>query len=197
MGIHRQLALVAALLVCASGTAAAQGGSQAAGKVGLTTGFPAGIGIQWHLSDKVAIRPEITFSTSSTETATNSFESEGDSWTISTHISALFYLSTDDRLRTYVSPRFTWSHASSTNQLSSALLNPITGVTTSESTTTGDGYGLAGSFGAQYGLGDRFVVFGELGLSYAHATTKLSTIPTKSTTNGFGTRAAGGIVFYP
>ena len=38
MRIHRQLAFVAGLFVCGSGTAAAQGASQSAGKVGLTMG---------------------------------------------------------------------------------------------------------------------------------------------------------------
>lgn len=197
MRVHIQLAFAAALLVCASGTAAAQGASQGAGKVGLTMGFPAAVGIQWHLSDKVAIRPEISFSSTSSETSSNSFETDGDSWTVGTNISALFYLSTDDKLRTYLSPRFSWSHASSTSALSSALVNPITGVTISESKTTGEGYGFAGSFGAQYGLGDRFVVFGELGLNYAHGTTKSNTTSVKTTSNGWGTRTAVGIVFYP
>jgi outer membrane protein W len=197
MRIHSHLALVAALLVCASGTAAAQGASQGAGKVGLTMGFPAAIGVQWHLGEKVAVRPEISFSTTSSETSSSSFETEGDSRSIGTNIGALFYLSTDDKLRTYVSPRFSWSRGESTSKLASVLVNPITGVTTSELKNTTDSYGFAGSFGAQYGLGDRFVVFGELGLSYAHGTAKSNTTLTKTTSDGFGTRAAVGVVFYP
>lgn len=197
MRIHRELALAAAMLVCASGTAAAQGASQGAGKVGLVMGFPAAVGIQWHLSDKVAIRPELSFSTTSTKTTTSSFDSEGDSWNIGTNISALFYLSTDDKLRTYFSPRFTWSHGSNTSELSSALINPITGVTTSESTTSNNSYGAGGAFGAQYSLGDRFAVFGELGLNYAQSTTTSTTTSTKTTGHGFGTRTAVGIIFYP
>jgi hypothetical protein len=194
MRIQRQLAIAAALLVCASGTAAAQ----EAGKVGLTMGFPAAIGIQWHVSDKVAIRPEISFSATSSEiTSGTGLQSEGDSWTVGTNITALFYLSTDDRLRTYLAPRFTWSHASSTSELSLPINNPITGGTTSESTTTGKAYGFGGSFGAQYGLGDRFVVFGELGLNYAHGTNESSLSTVKSTSNGWGTRAAVGIVYFP
>lgn len=195
MRIQRQLAIAAALLVCVSGTAAAQD----AGKVGLTMGFPAAIGIQWHVSDKVAIRPEFSFSTTSSDitSGTTGLEFEADSWTIGTNIAALFYLSTDDRLRTYVTPRFTWSRVSSTSELTPPIINPITGVSTSESTTTGNAYGFGGSFGAQYGLGDRFVVFGELGLTYGHSTSESNLSRSKTTTNGFGTRAAVGVVFFP
>ena len=197
MRIHRQLAFVAGLFVCGSGTAAAQGASQSAGKVGLTMGYPAGIGIQWHVSNKVAIRPEISFSSSMSETTTPAFETDHDSWTIGTNISALFYLSTDDRLRTYVAPRFGWSRVSSTNELPGPIINPLTGETFSESTTTGDGYTGTGSFGAQYSLGDKFVVFGEFGLNFGHSKTTSNLSAGTSTTNVWGTRTAVGVVFYP
>jgi len=193
MGIHRQLAIAAALLVCAPGTTAAQ----EAGKVGLTMGFPAAVGIQWHVTDKVAIRPEFLFSTSSSELSGNSIATESDGWAFGTNISALFYLSTDDRLRTYVAPRFTWSGTNTTSELSGPVINPLTGETITESESTGNAYSFGGSFGAQYGLGERFIVFGELGLSYAHATTESNLSRFKTTTNGFGTRAAVGVVFFP
>ena len=49
--------LLAAGLVCLTcGTASAQG----AGKTGVTMGYPASIGVIWHASDKVAIRPELS-----------------------------------------------------------------------------------------------------------------------------------------
>jgi hypothetical protein len=63
-------------------------------------------------------------------------------------------------------------------------------------------YTASGSFGAQYGLGDRFHVFGELGLSYGWANNDISsstslgsTTTTTSKSHAFGTRSVGGIAF--
>ena len=190
MRIQRLLAM-AALLVCASGTASAQD----KGKVGFTMGYPGAIGIQWHVSDKVAIRPEFSFSFSSSESDAGTFETEGDSWTFGTNISALFYLSTDDKLRTYFAPRFSWSHASTTSEMTGVNI-PVTVVET-ESKSTGDAYSGAGSFGAQYGLGDRFLVFGEFGVSFGRATSESNQSSRKTTTTAWGTRTAVGIVFFP
>ena len=191
MRIQRYLAIVSLMAVCVSGTASAQD----KGKVGLTMGYPGAIGIQWHVSDKVAIRPEFSFTGSSSELESGSFGSEGDSWTFGTNISALFYLTTDDKLRTYFAPRFTWSHGSSESELTGPLPTPI--IVETESKSSGDAYGFGGSFGAQYGLGDRFLVFGELGFNYGHATSENNRSTTKTTTNAWGTRTAVGIVFFP
>ena len=90
---------------------------------------------------------------------------------LGTGVSVLFYLKEYDRLQTYLTPRFTYYHLSATNQANAP-------VTTPESSTTGNGYGFVGSFGAEYALGDKFAVFGEVGFGYSHATTKpsLSTV---------------------
>ena len=50
-------------LLLACGTARAQD----TGKAGVTLAYPASIGVIWHAGDNVAIRPDFTFSHSSTD----------------------------------------------------------------------------------------------------------------------------------
>ena len=76
-----------------------------------------------------------------------------------------------------MSPRYTYSRSSSTVELPIRLtLTPIA-LSPISSTTVTTSYGASGSFGAQYELGKRFGVFGELGLSYTHSGDR-STSPT-------------------
>ena len=185
MRIRRILALCS-LLVAGLPTLAA---AQEQHKIGITMGYPAAAGVLWHVSPKVAIRPELTFAGSSTETTSSSLAIEGSGWNLGTGVSALFYLRTEERLRTYFSPRFTYSHSSSSSSSS--------GVTTSELEQTTNVVGVSGSFGAQYAVGDRFTVFGELGFSFSHSHSKASQLPTSGSGNGWGLRSGVGIVYYP
>jgi hypothetical protein len=177
--------LTLSLLLAAAGTASAQD----AKKVGITMGYPTSVGVLWHVSDKVAIRPELSFGGGTAETTGSGISVSSDNFTVTTGVSALFYLHTDDKLRTYVTPRFTYSHASTTSDSSS--------ITNFSAEQTGNATGVQGLFGAQYGLGNRFAVFGELGFGFAHTTQKSSSSPTKGTSDSWGTRSAVGIVFYP
>jgi hypothetical protein len=172
--------------------------------VGVTMGYPASFGVLWHASKKVAIRPEISFAGSSSESTTSiagqtlpSINSEGDGWAIGTGVSALFYLRTYEHLRTYFSPRFTYAYTS--NSTSSNLPSATGGTISGKQ--TGKGAAGIGSFGAQYMLGDRFSVFGEVGFGFSHTTSSSSatTATTGSTgsSNSWGTRAGVGVVFYP
>jgi hypothetical protein len=56
-------------------------------------------------------------------------------------------------------------------------------------------FGGSGAFGAQYGLGKRFALFGELGFSYDHQDTDTPT--TKGHSSNWGLRSGVGVVFYP
>lgn len=176
------LALGAVLLV--AGTASAQDK-----KVGLTMGYPSAFGVLWHVSNKVALRPELSLAGGSSKTNGSGFSSESDATTIATGISALFYLNTADNLRTYISPRFTYSHATTEQDLSS--------ITTSNAKTTANNTAGQGSFGAQYYVSNRFAVFGELGVSFGHTENSSNVTTTKGTAWAWGTRSAVGIVFYP
>jgi hypothetical protein len=146
--------------------------------------------VLWKLSDKVAIRPEITFTGGSAESSPGSFELESDNWSLGMSVSGLFYLKKYDRLQTYVTPRFSYQHVSTTSQTTAP-------VTTPETTTTGNSYGFTGSFGGEYALGDKFAVFGEFGFGLSHLTTKSSLSTGKATSSAWGTRSAVGVVFFP
>jgi len=184
MRIRRHLPICLALLALAT-----PAGAQDNGKTGLTMGYPASIGIIWQASDKVAIRPELSFSGGSGKVSGSSFVTDSDSWTVATGVSALFYLHTYDHLRTYFSPRFTYSHISATTNAS--------GFTNSSTTTKGNGTSVAGSFGAQYALGDKFSVFGEVGFGFGHSTTKSGITSAKASGNSWATRTGVGVIFYP
>ena len=191
MRIARILSLAAFTGLAAASTAVAQD----QGKVGITMGYPASIGVLWRVSDKVAIRPELSIAGSSSESTGTSFETESDSWNFATGASVLFYLHKYDQLRTYFSPRISYSRISSTSESS--------GFTTSTSTTTGDSVGGAGLFGAEYSLGRKFAVFGEVGFGFNHTTTQgiSSVLPSttlgKQSGNSWGSRAGVGVIFFP
>lgn len=184
MLIRGSAVLAVAMLLGVAGDASAQDK-----KVGLTMGYPSAFGVLWHVTDKVALRPELSVAGGSSETNLSGFSSNSDTNTIATGISALFYLNTADKLRTYVSPRFTYSHASTQQDLSS--------ITNSSATTTSNNTSGQGAFGAQYYVSNRFAVFGELGAGFGRTESKSSLTPTKNTGWAWGTRSAVGIVFYP
>jgi hypothetical protein len=153
-------------------------------KVGVTMGYPGAIGVQWQVSDAFALRPEITFSrttgdsTGSDLLGANPPVTTEDTNAVGAALSALVYVGRKDALRPYISPRIAYSRSAAS---ASTNTNTIPGPSTSDSTISS--YSAAGSFGAQYALGRRFSVFGELGASYTRTTTlTTSTFTTTSTT---------------
>jgi hypothetical protein len=155
-------------------------------KTGIVIGYPTTVGILWHAGDKVAIRPEFAISGSNSDVGGSSFVTHVSGWGVGVGVSALFYLHTDDHLRTYFVPRFAYTHTSNSTENSS--------VTASKTSVTSHTYGGSGSFGAEYGLGNRFAVFGELGFEVSHHSG-----PNTTSTVGenWGTRGGVGVVFYP
>lgn len=186
MRIRRLLILAAGLFFAVSGTAGAQDGA----KAGVTIGYPASIGLIWHATEKVAIRPAFSFSHNSSDSPNGSVESDGLAFGLD--LGVLFYLKKYDNVRTYVSPRFSYTHTTTTSTSSSptSVLPEIE--TTSNST------GAAGVFGAQYSPSNRFSVYGEVGLAYTHRHTESgpSSLGTFKS-NTFGTTAGVGVIFYP
>lgn len=183
MTVRRSTFFALAVLLAVPGIASAQDK-----KVGLTMGYPSSIAVVWHLSDKVALRPELSLAGGSVETSTSGFSFDTDTNAIGTGISALFYLNTADKLRPYVSPRFTYTHSTTEQDLSS--------ITNSSTKGTSNSTGGQGSFGVQYYVSDRFAAFGELGVGFAHSESTTGLTPTKGTGWTWGTRSAVGIVFY-
>lgn len=184
MLIRRSAVFAAAVLLGVASHASAQDK-----KIGLTMGYPSAFGVLWHVTDKVALRPELSLAGGSTEINASGFSANSDTNTIATGISALFYLNTADKLRTYVSPRFTYSHASTDQDLSA--------ITNSNATNTTNNTSGQGAFGAQYYVSNRFAVFGELGIGFGRTESKSNITPSKNTGWAWGTRSAVGIVFYP
>jgi hypothetical protein len=175
MRIRCSWALIVFVLF-ACGTAAAQD----TGKVGITMGFPASVGVIWHATHKVAVRPDSSFARNTTEGSVST-----TTWTLGMGVSALFYVSASDRVRTYVSPRYSYTRASASSTQGAI------------SDATVNGSGFSGSFGAEFAASSRFGVFGEVGITYARQTTKPGIAGTEFKGTSTGTRAGVGIIFYP
>lgn len=172
---------VCVFAVLATTTATAQD----AGRVGLATGYPASIGILWHVSERTAVRPEISFTTNSSSSQ-SLIDATSDFSSFNTGISVLFFSPLRDNLKLYAAPRFGYSRTSGSTEVT-------------ESTT--DIYSIGGSFGGHYALGRRFALFGEAGVQYSHQvgslkSSALPAIQTKSRADNVGTRTGVGVVIY-
>ena len=153
-------------------------------------GYPTAVAVLWRVADRVSLRPDFTWTSTSNESPSINDPVLGtignpttfDSWQTTVGLSALFYLKRFERLRTYVSPRFAYSRTSNSSAVSNS---PVS--------TNGRGwtYATSGSFGAEYGLGRHFGVFGEIGVNYS--TTTLVTTSVESRTSVV-TIGPGGIV---
>ena len=157
---------------------------------GLAMGYPTAVQMLWRMNDVATLRPEFTWARSSNESpsvndpvlGTIANPTTFDSWQATVGLSALFYVHRVERLRTYVSPRFAYSHSIS----SSGISNTPTG-----SNGRGRTYTTSGSFGAEYPVGRHFGVFGELGVSYMSMTTETTLVETR---NSIVTIGPGGLV---
>jgi hypothetical protein len=147
--------------------------SSAAGQArqfGVTVGYPGSVGVVWQPASHVAVRPSITFRNSGSDAADDVGNFESSS--LSTTISALLYVRASSPLRLYVTPRYSFGRTSSTTTIEVPQLQfPFGTLTTTTFTTkrTTHEHGLAGLIGAEYRLGDRFGVFGEVGVLYTRA----------------------------
>jgi hypothetical protein len=175
-------ALLSLALVVAAGRPS---NAQETGDVGLTMAFPAAVGVIWQTTDRLAIRPDFTFSHQ---------ESSGSALVASSNatgvgVSALFYVRKWDSLRAYLTPRFGYQHVSQN----------LPGASGS---TAQDQYSFAGSFGAEYQLHRRFAVFAETGLIYTHSSTDNTSTTAgapfsfSTTSNSWGTRSGVGAILY-
>lgn len=189
------------VLLSAAGTAFAQNDRT----VGLVMGVPVQLGVLWHASDRVAVRPDVSFSWSASDIADTGaglptgveFNSSSTSSRLSAGVAVLFYLSGDDGLRTYVAPRYAVSRSASSNSLDLPLIagpgDLSYGASIDATQTIHSGGGL---FGASCAVGSRFTVFGEIGLdaTSTKSTSGLSGTRLKSRT--VSTRGGVGVVVY-
>lgn len=185
--------LVVVLAVSAARGAAAQD----AGAVGVVMGYPGALGVVWHVTDGIALRPDVSLTRSTSETTSTGLGgtlttvSTGEGWNTAVGLSALVTLKTVDRLRLYVAPRLAWSYSNSENGSGAAG----TGIAF---TTTTKGLIGSGSFGTQYQLHDRFAIFGELGLQYSglDSTSDFPGSRSSGDSTTIGLRSAVGATFY-
>jgi hypothetical protein len=188
MIIHRFAILLVAALVLLPGSASAQ----EKGKTGIFMGS-SGLGLIWHATERVAIRPEVSFSRATYETPT----SETDANSYSVGVSALFYMAKRDNAAAYFAPRYVYTHSSGEIRYNSLLSLPTLFPTTAEQSASASQ--VSGSFGAQYWLGSRFSVFGEAGLAYGTGESESQSgfgMVAKTDSNAFSTRASVAAAFY-
>ncbi len=186
--------LLVALALCVSAVAVCPAAAQPTRRVGVTMGYPAGIGVLWHVTDGLALRPDVVLTRGTTDTTTSGFggvsttTSQTD-WTVSAGLSALIRLRDIDRLRIYAAPRVAYLRAETSTDGAS-------GLGAIESTT--DGVVASGALGVQYGLGDRVAVYGESGVQYLRQSFEsgFGTSSSKATLTQVGVRSAIGLVVY-
>ena len=166
--------------------------AQDKGDAGLTMGYPGAIGVIYHVTDRFAIRPEITFAISNGKSESPVSTTEGDTATIGVGVSGIFYLKHADKLRTYICPRYAYTHSDSTT--TSSILGPV--FDDGETTTTNDAHAVVGTFGAQYALHERFSIFGEVGAGFTHTRSQSDLGGLSSSSNQFATRTGAGVIFY-
>jgi hypothetical protein len=182
MRLERTIIPTLFAIVCAAATASAQ----EKGDNGITMGFPASVGFAAHVSDRVALRPELNLSFGSTDTNTGFDFVTSKNNLIGAGFSALIYIGAPDKLRTYVSPRYIF------NRSHIEVQSPF-GTNTSN---TSNSHTMVVSFGAQYALHERFSVFGEVGLASTFERRESGQTPVRADTTTVSTRTGAGIVFY-
>jgi hypothetical protein len=191
------------VLVCGLmlGALAGPAAAQEAGDIGVTMGYPGAAGVVWHLTNRFALRPDVSLATSTSESVATgtgllggvalSSTNSSHGWGATVGLSGLVTVRTIDRLRLYLVPRVAYSHSTSDNK--TGLAGSL-----AEFTATTKGIIASGSFGTQYSLHDRFAIFGELGLQYSALTTTSDFPGSKNETEltSLGLRSAVGMTFY-
>ena len=174
-----------AVMMC--GTARAQ----EPGKIGITMGYPASVGVIWDATKAIAIRPVITYAGASSDGG--GLTSQSSNWTVGVNLSALLYVKKYDNVRTYVSPSYRYSHARTSITPSTTIQGGVSSLDTSLNSNGG-----SGTFGAEYAPGSRVRIYGEVGFVFAHMTTSSSSAGALNISgNSWGTTAGVGFVFYP
>ena len=195
--MRTSITIVAAALLMIFSSARVR--AQERGDVGITMGYPAAVGVLFHVSDSLAIRPEVSFSTTTTDiTLTTS-----SSTLYGVGVSALIYVKRWDALGAYVVPRYSYQHGSSTSTIDLNLpVNLPIALPDVSTTSTTDQHSIGGAFGAQYRLHEHFSVFGETGAAFTIMKTSTSlSIPLPDTRanptgHSFALRSSAGVIFY-
>ena len=181
----------AVLLFCCIAVLPATARAQERGQAGVVMGYPTTFAFIWHASDRLAIRPEVSFVHTSSESENSILgdvfrSSSNDSWNATVGASALWYFRGADRVRPYFSPRVAFAHNSSDSS------------TNDEDPQTSNTLSASGSFGAQYTPVRKLAVYGELGYGFSRGWSEFrSQIATSKNTGwAWSPRGAVGVIFY-
>ena len=160
--------------------------AQDQGDVGISMGYPASVGVVFHLTDSVALRPEISFTRISSDSDSAFGDLSNSNYTYEIGISGLLYVGRWDKLRAYVTPGYAYRRTGGSNNVDFPQIG----------STTVSGHTFQGSFGAQYSLHEKFSVFGEAGLRYFTQQTRSTFSNGGTDFRSFGSRGAVGVIFY-
>jgi hypothetical protein len=197
----RMAVLVCLLLAASSARVFAQDDPT----IGLVVAYPSTVGVLWQVSDRVAVRPDIAWSWTKTESSVTintgippqrvTLETSSKGHSASYGASALFTLRQDDALRVYVGGRAAYLRAVATVTNPSFSSQGGVSSTTSKNRNTGSAW--AGFLGGQYRLHRRFTAFGEAGISYQTFDTTAGVEPqTRGSQDTIGVRSGVGIVLF-
>jgi hypothetical protein len=183
--MNRTFAVITCATLLLAGTAAH---AQDKPRRATTLGYPAAIGFIWRATDRVAIRPEIAATHSSTESTTSGItvsttKSTSASWTVG--ISGLFFFSEREHVGLYFSPR--WTYGRLTSDGNGFGLDPVSKT-----------MAVTGSLGAECSINTRFSIFGEVGFGYSSLSTKSSGSSFFAEVKGWtvGIRTGAGVALY-
>lgn len=166
--------------------------AQERGQVGITMGYPAAAGFVWHITDRIAVRPDITFTqtTSKVDASLPNVSTSRTTRALGIGGSLLWYFgAADANVRPYVSPRVAYTRLSSDDEDEDDGfdVDEIPGTLT-----------VSGSFGVQYTPVRRFGLYGEVGVSRARSERTMSfpSITATVSTTTWSTRGAVGVILY-
>jgi hypothetical protein len=161
--------------------------AQEAGKMGIMLSTPATVGLFFQVTERVAVRPEFGFSTTSSDNNVVTGSTTLSNYTITPGVSVNYYIGKFEALRTYVSGRYAFQRNKST-------VTPPPPATPNESWTNSQL--LSGALGADYLIHGRFSVFAELGLALTHSSSHAPAVTVVPTSNSWGLRSVVGGVLY-
>ena len=189
--------------------------AQDTARVGVTMGYPTSLGLIWHVSNRVAVRPAVSFAHSTSETEqilggvlgpiiSGNSRTELHTSTIGVDLAALVYVGTWDNIRAYISPAYTFSHTSSEfeSAVGPLLGSPLVTLPVATSIKQSlDGHGFRGTVGVQFTPHRRFAVYGETGFEYRRSETNddgglASLLGTSTTNHTIGSRSGVGVILY-
>jgi len=157
----------------------------AKGRVGLT--FPT-TGIIWHLSDNIALLPNVGFTYNWAGYDSNSSTSTGKG--LSAGVSLRFYTREWNGVRFYLSPKYAFNRSTSNSEI-------VVPTASQRSSSSLNSHAIAGAWGLQYPISGRVSIFGDIGVSFSRSgNSSSSSIYSESHSNRIGTTGSWGLILY-